>query len=57
MSEQLLNYEQASNLLQVHQVTLRRLVSKRKISFLKIGRSECTVAMDRIQAKEAFKWE
>ena len=35
----LMNYQQASNLLGVHEVTLRRLVSKKKIPFFKISKS------------------
>lgn len=39
MEKEFLTYPQAAKLLQVHEVTLRRLVSKRKIPYMKIGRS------------------
>jgi excisionase family DNA binding protein len=45
----LLTYDEAAKLLRLHPVTLRRLVSQRRIPFVKIGRSVRFVLEDLIQ--------
>lgn len=45
----LLTYNEAARLLRIHPVTLRRLVSQRRIPFVKIGRSVRFVLEDLVQ--------